>query len=125
MPLPEPIQQLLEALPDAALSVGGAQMDHSNWIFIAIPIFVNLAVFAYYFGGLAQRIRVLESDFEKMVQTYTRVDDRTHALAVVMGKVETQMAAVCDHFRNHPAECPLTTPTRLRNRINENTAIVT
>ena len=94
-------------------------MDHTSWIFIGIPIFVNLAVFAYYFGGLAQRIRILESDFEKMVQTYTRVDDRTHVLAVVMGKVETQVASLCDHLRDHHAECPLSSGARFRPRAED------
>ena len=100
-------------------------MDHTSWIFIGIPIAVNLAVFAYYFGGLAQRIRILESDFEKMVQTYTRVDDRTHVLAVVMGKVETQVASLCDHLRDHHSECPLSPGGRHRNRVDEMSAVST
>ena len=97
-------------------------MDHTSWIFIAIPIFVNLAVFAYYFGGLAQRIRILEADFEKMTTTYTRVDDRTHGLAVVMGKIETKMDALCDHFRDSHSDCPLSPTVRRRPDINATTA---
>lgn len=99
-------------------------MSDHTWLIVAIPIFVNLAVFAYYFGGLAQRIRILESDFEKMVSTYTRVDDRTHGLAVVMGKIETKMDTLCNRLSGDHSDCPLA-PARRRPRIDETSAVLT
>jgi hypothetical protein len=88
-------------------------MESSALWTMLVPLAINLAVFAYYFGSLAARIRVLEQDFEKMRDTSTRVDDRVHDLAVIMAKVETKMDGFFARVTEE-LQCPMAQKPRSR-----------
>lgn len=58
---------------------------------LVLPIVVNVGLIAWLFGGLSQRIRILETEMDQMRTVNRTIDDRVHAMALVLARVEIKI----------------------------------
>ena len=114
------IFELTPGAAEAALSAaerGAMSVNEVTWWTIILPIIINGAMLAYLLGGLnskldsfGKRIEKLEGDSERERESYSRVDDRIHSVALSLAGIAPTISEIrtrVDSLCLEAAECPL------------------
>ena len=118
-----PIHELLQGAQFAPLSVysaaQGAQpiVNNMEWVSWALPVAAQIAILIYLLGGiksqinaLSGRIERIEAETERERDSYSRVDDRVHGIAISQAEVKILLNEIRGQVNGlclEAAECPL------------------
>ena len=88
----------------------------SSLLYLSASFLLNLALLAFFFGRMDQRVRALESDVDRMKGVSDRVDHRVQDLAVGISRLEERLDLILDALNFVPSNEPPVTRRKPRSR---------